>query len=475
MKINWIFLPDKLDSYLDLSLKKLKKTKKQMKNLKKKRSVKNKKSLDIYTSYSIPETLKILKYFKLKYNKLIQIPKKYKSKKLIEEFLRKHRISNSTTVFTKFSFFEQRGGALKFNRISTALGRGEMRNLLGKKQKASNLIEINNTNNNQGNNILSKKLRILEILKQTNETKTDLDKEIKRLKNYLGEITGKLKIIKSEQFDINNKNIKAIDEINNQNPSDENLLKAYYEYLGSKINEVKDDTIIKKIWKDNDSSGNYVKGITEIADFLFDNIDEKIKLIIKKIDKSKPADIIFDKTISNYANLLDNINKITNSTYITNLDDLQDNYKTYEQLKKEENLTVQQLSVSEQQIRELENKLEKINAEIKKKNNKKSKRTTRSLDEARAKRNTCLQSIQRMWFNTYDKPSLEGTVNKFDNINDDRRYQTQNQKILDFYNILHNCKPFKETLVAGVLIASPQSRENYEITTPPVPILNKFL
>ena len=125
---------------------------------------------------------------------------------------------------------------------------------------------------------------------------------------------------------------------------------------------------------------------------------------------------------------------------------------------------------------ELEYKLNEINAEISKKNNnKKSKRTTRSLDEARAKRDTCLQSIKRMWYNVYDKPSLEGTVNKFDNINDDRRYQTQNQKILDFYNILHNCKPFKETLVAGVLIASPQSRENYEITTPPVPILNKFL
>ena len=480
MKINWIFLPDKLDSYLDLSLKKLKKTKKQMKNLKKKRSVKNKKSLDIYTSYSIPEILKILKYFKLKYNKLIQIPKKYKSKRLIEEFLRKHKIHNNTTVFTKFSFFEQRGGVQlgAFGREMTTLAQ-QQRN---KVTSGNANINLNNSSN-EGTNILSKKFRILEILKYKNEKKINLEDEDKIIKTHLEDITEKLKIIKSDKLEINKKKIKKIDEIKKTNTQEENyevFLKAYYEYLGSKINEVfkadiKIKEILNKIWNDNNNSTKYEQGIKAIAEFLFDKINRKIEQIIKQPEKSKPIveKKIFD-TMPNFVNLLIIINKITEHDYITHLDDLQGNYKKYEQLKKRENINVQQLSVLEQQIKELENKLEKINAEIKKKNNKKSKRTTRSLDEARAKRDTCLQSIQRMWYNVYDKPSLEGTVNKFDNINDNRRYQTQNQKILDFYNILHNCKPFKETLVAGVLITSPQSRENYEITTPPVPNINDF-
>ena len=69
----------------------------------------------------------------------------------------------------------------------------------------------------------------------------------------------------------------------------------------------------------------------------------------------------------------------------------------------------------------------------------------------------CYKSIEKLWYNNYNSPSLEATIEIVDGDKNELKYNNEKEKVLDFYSVLNNCSPLKNTLVAGIAIAPKSS------------------
>ena len=58
-----------------------------------------------------------------------------------------------------------------------------------------------------------------------------------------------------------------------------------------------------------------------------------------------------------------------------------------------------------------------------------------------------------MWYNNYNGFNFKELDNKFEGEINPLKYVNEEGRIIDFYNILHNCDPFSKSLVAGVAIS----------------------
>ena len=112
---------------------------------------------------------------------------------------------------------------------------------------------------------------------------------------------------------------------------------------------------------------------------------------------------------------------------------------------------LEHVKVNENSVKELKKKINILTDRVDKLNKKIT--IQRTSENKKISSDKCYKSINRLWYNNYNGFNFKELDNKFEGEINPLKYVNEEGRIIDFYNILHNCDPFSKSLVAGVAIS----------------------